>query len=202
MERNTCYLLLFLVLINFSWVQAQTRLGLKAGVVTSGVKARYNDFYQDYTHEAKAGALFGVMANCPISKNIIFRPGVELVIKGSRERHRGTDLFGEEYGFSIGQPLTCIDIPLNFLNSTNSGKGKFLIGGGPVASFLLNPNNSSSFALRSFDPGMNIQASYQWPIGFSLNLNHTRSLQNISSDKQYLNQFRNYYTGLTLGYIF
>jgi hypothetical protein len=203
MEKNTCSLLFIIALINFSFVQAQPRIGLKAGVVASGVNAKFKDIYQDYTHKAKAGALFGVMLHWPMTKSLLLCPGVELIIKGSRERHRGSYFMGSgDYDYTIGQPLSYIDIPLNFLYSTNSGKGKFLIGGGPVASFLLNSNNFGTYALKSFDPGINIQTSYEWPIGFSLNLNHTRSLQNISSDKQYLDHFKNYYYGLTLGYIF
>jgi hypothetical protein len=203
MENNTCSLLFILAILSCSWVQAQPRIGLKAGLIASGVKAKYTNSFEDYTQKTKVGPTIGVLVHWPISKSLVLRSGAELVVKGSRERRRGSYFMGGgDYDYAINQPLTYIDIPINFLYSIKSGKGALLIGGGPVASILLNSNSSGSYAVRSFDPGINIQTAYQWPIGFTLSLNHTRSLQNISSDKQYLDQFRNYYTGLALGYIF
>jgi hypothetical protein len=203
MEKYTCSLLFILAIISCPSVQAQPRIGLKAGLVASSVDAEYSNSYEDYTQKTKVGFLFGVLLDWPLSKNLALRPGAEFVVKGSRERRRRSYFMGgENYDYTVGQPLTYIDIPLNLLYSINGSKGKLLMGGGPVASFRVNSNYSGNHTLKTFDPGINILAAYEWPIGFSLNLNHTRSLQNISSDKQYFDHFRNYYYGLTLGYIF
>jgi hypothetical protein len=204
MKKNSSTLLASIVLLGFSFAHAQPNIGLKVGVVIAGVNAQYVGSYVDYDHTDKVGVLFGAIAHWPLSKSLYFRPGVELVVKGSKERHRGSSFFGGgEYDFTVGQPLTYIDIPLNLLYAMKSGNGKGLLGGGPVASFQLNSNYTRrAYSLKSFDPGINIQASYEWPIGFSVNLNHQRSLQNISTNKENVRNFKNYYFGISLGYLF
>ncbi len=123
------FLLLYVSFLGLS-AQTQPHVGMKAGVVVSNVKAQYTGSYVDYAHEAKVGVLFGVLVHWPLSESLYFRPGLELIVKGSKERHRGSYFVdGGDYDFTIGQPLTYIDVPLNLLYAIKSGKGKILIGG-------------------------------------------------------------------------
>lgn len=175
-------------------------IGLKAGFLISNNDVEYSNSIIKYTHEAKKGALLGLVVDLPLSKKVSFRPGLEFVIKGSKERHRGSSSFGS-YNFAISQPLFYLDVPLNLLYAVKIGKGKFIIGGGPVAGFYLS-NNDRNYPLKAIDLGVNAVTGYEWPIGFFVNLNHTRSLKNISEEEQFVSNFTNYYYGLSLGYFF
>jgi hypothetical protein len=123
-----------------------------------------------------------------------------LVGKGSKEGHRRNDVYGN-YDFAISQPLTYLDVPLNIMYAVKSDKGKFIIGAGPVAGFYLN-NNYRNYAFKDVDLGVNIVTGYEWPIGFFVNINHTRGLKNISADKQIVSDFKNFYYGVSVGYMF
>jgi hypothetical protein len=85
--------------------------------------------------------------------------------------------------------------------AANAGKGKFIMGAGPVVGFLLG-NNYRNYELKDIDIGVNVVSGYEWPIGFFVNVNHVRGLKNLSANKQYIGDFKNYYYGLSLGYMF
>ncbi len=175
-------------------------IGLKAGFLISNNDVEYSNSIIKYTREAKKGALLGLVVEWPISKKFSFRPGLEFVIKGSKERHRGSSSYGS-YDFAVSQPLFYLDVPLNLLYAVKIVKGKFIIGGGPVAGFYLG-NNDRNYSLKVIDLGVNVVTGYEWPIGFFVNLNHSRGLKNISEKEQFVSDFQNNYYGLSVGYFF
>ncbi len=176
------------------------KIGLKAGFLISNNKVDYTNRNTGYSSEAKKGGLFGLVADWPLSKNTFFRSGLEVVIKGSKERRRGSGIYGN-YNYAISQPLTYLDVPVNLMYAANTGNGKFIIGAGPVIGILLS-NSYTNYSLKEIDIGANVVTGYEWPIGFFVNITHVRGLKNISSDKQLVSDFKNFYYSLSLGYMF
>jgi len=195
--------LLFMLVLQattfFCFAQKQ-KIGLKAGFLISNNKVEYTNSNIGYPHEAKKGGLIGLVVDLPLSKKVSCRSGLELVIKGSKERHRGSGFYGN-YDFTISQPFLYLDVPLNLVYAIKSSKGKFIIGGGPAAGFYLG-NSDRNYSLKVIDLGVNVVTGYEWPIGFFVNLNHARGLKNISEKEQFISDFRNYYYGLSVGYFF
>ncbi len=194
------FFLLIITSLSSLSINAQLKIGLKAGFLISNNKVDYTYRNTGYSSEAKKGGLFGLVADWPLSKNTFFRSGLEVVIKGSKERRRGTGIYGN-YNYAISQPLTYLDVPVNLMYAANAGKGKFIIGAGPVIGILLS-NSYRNYSLKEIDIGTKVVAGYEWPIGFFVNVTHVRGLKNISSDKQLVSDFKNFYYSLSLGYMF
>jgi hypothetical protein len=173
---------------------------LKAGVLLSNNKVVYTNSNTEYSNESKKGGLIGLAAHWPLSKNISFQSGIELVVKGSKERRTGSGVYGD-YNYANSRPLIYLDVPLNLVCAAKAGDGKFIIGGGPVIGVLLN-NGYRNSVLKPTDMGFNVVTGYEWPIGFFVHLNHARGLQNISSSKQLVSDFKNRYFGFSVGYLF
>ena len=194
------FFLLIITSLSSLSINAQLKIGLKAGFLISNNKVDYTNSNAEYSNEAKKGGLFGLVADWPLSKSIFLQSGLELVVKGSKERHSGGGIYGN-YDYAINQPLTYFNVPLNLIYAANTGKGKFIMGAGAVVGFLLS-NNYRNYELKDIDIGVNVVTGYEWPIGFFVNVNHVRGLKNISANKQYISDFKNYYYGLSLGYMF
>ncbi len=195
-------LLLLIALFSSLSLNAQLKFGAKAGFLVSNNTVEYINVNEalEIINEAKAGALIGVVADWQLSQSLSLRSGLELVIKGSKERQRENSFYSN-YGFTIGQPLTYLDVPINLVYAIKCSSGKFIIGAGPVAGFYLH-NNYTNYRFKDVDLGVNIVAGYEWPVGFFVNINHTRGLKNISLDKDFFSDYKNLYYGLSVGYMF
>ena len=173
------------------------KLGIKAGICVATAKKEFNA--SSYPPKAKGiiGAIGGVFFRAPINKKIFFQPELQLIGKGLKTK----DEFNNYY---YPEKTTYLEIPLNILYKPVSDKGSFFIGGGPAPAFYIGETifYSSGSPIKKFEFGINFLTGYELPIGFSINLNYTHGLTNISGDESYITVLKNRYFGITVGYIF
>jgi len=172
----------------------KTKFGVKAGVVFSNCNIEYTDTFYTSATKTKTSFVAGVFVYIHAGKNVSFRPGIELVRKGTNEKNKNSI-------YSSALQLNYLDFPLNALYEIKcKNENKILVGGGPVISYFL--TNDQYYSLANIDIGANVMLGYEWPIGASINLNYTGGLKNASTAKTYISKLKNYYFGLSVGYWF
>jgi len=168
--------------------------GIKAGAVFSNCNIEYSDTFYTSTTKTKTSFMAGIFVYIHAGKNFSFRPGIELVRKGTNEKNKNSI-------YSSDRQFTYLDFPLNALYEIKcKNEKKILVGGGPVISYFL--RNDEDYSLANIDIGANVMLGYEWPIGASVNLNYTGGLKNVSTAKNYMSKLKNYYFGLSVGYWF
>ena len=150
------------------------RFGIKAGAAIASMQVKYRSVPADFS-ENKLGGIVGVLIRTPLKGSLYFQPELLMVGKGYKEKQSGYDSRVD---------LTYIELPLNLLYKFSTSKGGVFIGGGPAPAFLIGENifyfgNQNS---KEFDFGINVLAGYELPIGFSINLNYTHGLVNLTAD--------------------
>jgi hypothetical protein len=192
-----CFLINFLLITffitEFSFGQKPV-IGIKLGLALSNATINQNGTGPStFKTSGRTGALGGIYLDVPLSKELIFRPGVEVVSKGVREK--------DDYSsFDYPVIFTYIDFPLNILYKKNYTNGHLIAGGGPVIGFPVSDYNGGYPLKTEFS--INGLIGYELAIGFSLNLNYTYGLSNASRNKQIISKISNRYLGITVGYTF
>jgi hypothetical protein len=169
------------------------RFGIKAGIAMANnlFENKFNS--SDYTY--KVGGMGGVFLRTPLGNTLYFQPELLMVGKGTKQKNQG---------FDYRIDLTYLELPLNVLYKSSNTKVGFFIGGGPAPSVFIGENlfyfgNQTS---KSFDFGINVLTGFELPIGFSINLNYTHGLLNVTADKENIPMIKNRSFGLTVGYLF
>src|SRR5258708_36687993 len=136
-------LILLIILFTATFTKAQLRVAIVGGVHSSSVKETnslpgWDSISNNYS--SRIGVHFGFMANVVFSNTskFCFQPGVIFYNKG-RKYTAPYDSTGTVKTFSSSQFINYIDVPLNLVLKLPLGKkNKFMIGGGPYASFFYN----------------------------------------------------------------
>ncbi len=177
-----------------SW--KKIKFGIKAGISVATAKKEFNASSYPDPPKAKSiiGAIGGVFLQVPINKKISFQPELQLIGKGMKSKDN----------YNYPEITTYVELPLNILYKPVSPKGSFFIGGGPAPAFYFGETifYSSGYPIKKFDFGINFLIGYELPIGFSINLNYTYGLTNISGDKSNIPVLKNRCFGITVGYVF
>jgi len=193
MNSSTKYFLINFLLITFfitkfSFGQKPV-FGIKVGIALANATIKPNPYTSKTS--TRTGALGGIYLDVPLRKELIFRPGVEVVSKGVRQND----------GYSTYPILfTFIDFPLNILYKKNYTHGHLIAGGGPVIGVPIR-DYFGAYPLKT-EFSVNGLIGYEFAIGFSLNLNYTYGLSNASKNKQLISKISNRYLGITVGYSF
>ncbi|MEQ1798144.1 MAG: outer membrane beta-barrel protein [Lacibacter sp.] len=182
--RNCSIILLcfFSSLTGFSQDKiSNVSFGIKTGMGMSNIRpSSYTDTSGDTYHfKTKTSVAGGLRLFVPIGKNIVFLPEMVLIIKGARESYNNTN-----YDYSYVSPVNLfyIEIPLNINYRIPTRSGQFLIGGGPMPAMkFLDTDGPMSTQVKSFDMGLNLISCYQFPIGFSVEVNYNLGLMNVSN---------------------
>lgn len=186
------FLIVPLILSNFSFAQKPT-FGVKLGVALSSATINPANTDPGATSNVnRTGITGGICMDVPLTKEVVFRPGVEIVPKGGNERNNYV-----YYGYPLR--FTYLDIPLQILYKKDNTGGHLITGGGPV--FGLPIQNNYGYSLNP-DVGLNGLIGYELPIGFSFNLNYCYGLLNVSKNKQLASKISTRYFGITVGYSF
>ena len=188
----TITLLLFTLNV-YSQQAGKVKFGIKLGAVFAKSKIEYTGTDYPYNFNMKTGLSIGGYADFLVSKNFVFQPALLYVRKGAKV----TGLY------SYNEPLyfNYFEIPLNILYRPAAKKGMYFFGIGLSPAIRLNYYYNGS-QLKSFDLGINALAGYQFPIGFSINLNYTYGIMNVSENKEFISTIQNKYFSLTVGYEF
>jgi len=200
MKKAFITLTAFFLLMDAAHAQKKTQIGFTAG----GTLANYQfkDNGEDQSGNAKTGFTAGLIANMPAGKNFLIQPGINWVQKGSKD---------EENGEKVSIITSSIEVPVNFLYSSNGG---FFIGGGPSASFAISGKakagdlsaklhfgNSSDDVMKGFDLGANVVTGYQSPKGFLVAANFNQGLSNLTPNDGSNSSIKSAYFGIRLGYV-
>ena len=200
-------LFLLFILINLSCAQVcysqngktsgkyLLKVGLKAGFSFPNFNASYADSSITSDTRRIMSYILGGIVNIPLSETFSIRTGLELVRKGAVEI---TDSYN--YTYRQRSSYTFIDLPINLIYMNNN-KGGLLAGGGVVIGHTSGHGYSNIYP-SPFDVGVNVLAGYELPIGFSIMLNYSQGLKNVSNNKSYMTNLKNNYFGLTVGYMF
>lgn len=200
MKSSPKYSLILFLLIIFLVPQLsfgqQPTVGVKLGLAIANATVNQVDTYpyNGNNNSPRTTLLGGLYADIHTGKDLIFRPGVEIVFKGFKQKSGGP------YYYDYITKFTYIDIPLNLVYKKASDKGHFLVGGGPIIGFPINHIYSNYEVTSEFS--INGLIGYELPIGFSLNLNYVYGLNNVSKNKQYVTKISNHYLGIWIGYSF
>jgi len=124
------------------FTNAQLRVAIAGGGHVSSVNETNNLPGWDSVsgnYSSRTGIHFGFMADLQLSHSskIYFQPGIIFYNKG-RKYAAPYDSTGVVKTFSSSQYINYIDVPLNLVLKFHLGKNKFMIGGGPYASFFYN----------------------------------------------------------------
>lgn len=139
MKKSGLILLTFFLSVITS---AQLRVAIVGGGHSSSVKETNNLPGWDSVsgnYSSRTGIHFGFMADLQLahSSKFYFQPGIIFFNKG-RKYAAPYDSTGLVKSFSSSQFINYIDVPLNLVLKFPLGKSKFVIGGGPYASFFYN----------------------------------------------------------------
>ena len=179
---------------------AQPPVGVKIGMGWSApaVTVGSGGYGDSWTPKSKYGIVLGLYTQFPLQTHWLLQPGVQYVSKGYGEIQVSSI---SNYDFVINENLPYIEVPLNVLYATGSNGNGFLIGGGPAVGFLLQRDYRYN-GVKAVDVGVNLMIGYKIPIGFSLNLNYTHGLSNVSEQTNNVQEVKNRFLALTVGYLF
>ena len=183
------FLLIALFISNLSLAQ-QPVLGIKLGLALSNATIDENTTQPNSGSSFNSvGILGGVYLDIPLANEVVFRPGAEIVSKGSSGNSR----------YYYPPRFTYLDIPLNILYKSNSSHGHLIAGGGPVLGIPFQPYYG--YTLKT-DVGLNGIIGYEFSIGFSFNVNYCYGLNNVSKNKDIATKISTRYLGISVGYNF
>jgi len=211
-----------------SFAQTKVTFGLKAGF--SGTNTNSKSVPPGGT-EVKTDTKFrpsfhaGVIADFALADYCSFQPGLFYSSKGARIKAFGTDPnTGAQIPVTVSSHLNYLEVPLNLIYKAKVGKGKFFGGFGPylaygIAGKVKGKNEASGLTteidvkfknqttgtsnavyVKPFDLGINIPVGYELDMGLLFSANFSLGLINTSP---YQNETeKNYYLGLSVGYLF
>jgi hypothetical protein len=174
--------------------------GIKAGALMANAGPDFTDENgATYDFQSRFGIAFGGRAQVTVNKNFTIMPELNFIGKGA---NRYQD-FNNGNRYNTSPTLSAfLELTTNFLFTTSSKPGKFMMGGGPSAALNL---DQYSDMLGKKDFGVNILAAYMLPIGFSFEINFNKGLANQRPPDPFLYNTSDIKTsslGFGIGYTF
>lgn len=189
--------LIAVLLLSVLLLNAQPRIGIQVGYglsMSALTLAQEPNFPTSTTSET--GFVGGIFGQIPLKKNWVFRPVLQFVNKGYKERYSS-----QSYAYSTPVPLRYFEVPLSFVYTTLPGRNGFLLGGGPTVSFS-SDRDYQYRPVKSLDAGAHVLLGFQTPLGFSANLTYTHGFVNVSKFTDQVPVIKNRFAALTVGYLF
>ena len=172
-------------------------------------------------YSARTGAHFGFVADLPLGarSRLIFQPGIIYYNKGRKSIQNFDTLTSTIISKSTTQYVNYTDIPLNLILKFGK-KTKFIIGGGPYASFFYSGKETSQTISQG--GGFESEENNDLPVGDKpglykvldygvngltglesgrvfLTANYSRGLNNFYQAASYSGTFKHQVIGITLG---
>lgn len=181
--------LFFLSISLVTLVDAQVKLGLKAGINIANQK--YTSGGISLSGDSKIGFTGGVILDAELSDNFAFQPGLLFSQKGMK-------MTSSSNGSSSTADLTLnyLDFPLNLMYKINTGSIKVLLSAGPVICVGLSGKGTvdgesadikfgsgTDADFKSMDMGLSIGGGIQID-QVQLGINYTFGLSNIAPTSQ------------------
>lgn len=200
------YSIIFILSVLFSFTafsqekKAPIVFGIKAGVLMANAGPDFKDETGvTYDFQPRFGIVFGGRAQVTVNRHFLIMPELNFIGKGA---NRFQD-FNNGNRYNTSPTLsTFLELTTNFLFTTSSKTGKFMLGGGP--SVAVNFDEYSDM-LGKKDFGLNIMAAYLLPIGFSVEINFNKGLANQRPPDSFLynsSDIKTSSAGFSIGYTF
>jgi hypothetical protein len=202
------FLFILLLLSAYSFAQ-KTSFGITAGATFASYKATIEGL--SITSKLQPGFTAGVIASIPGAKNFIFRPELNFVQKGGKDKD-------DDYVDKL--MLNYIELPLNVTYNAPTSSGMFFIGAGPSLNFGLSGKDKwhdnmesggsdikfgsgDDADFKAFELSANILAGYQFSNGFFVAANYNTALNNIAPhDDELDSKYHNRYFAIRIGFMF
>ena len=132
MKNNKLYFLIFLFILvaTFNITNAQTKVGVKAGVNFSNVIME-NENGDKAATQSTPGTLLGLTFDIPITGDLYIQPAALYSRKGFKQQTGG--FFGSATNLQVN--VSYIEVPLNILYKPRLGAGNLLFGAGPYIGY-------------------------------------------------------------------
>ena len=216
--------LALLIIFSFTISNAQLKVGIVGGVHESTVNETNNLSNWDSlknNYSGRTGGHFGFIADLPfgIDSKFSFQPGIIYYNRGRKYLQRFDTASTTLVNKSATQYINYIDVPLNVVLKFGK-KTKFVIGGGPYASFFYNGKETSQTIsltgiteseenddvpvgkkpgqYKVFNYGVNALAGFESG-RVTLTANYTRGLNDFYHAINYEGSFKHQTIGGTLG---
>ena len=223
--------LFFLLVSTSSMTQAQTKVGIKAGVNFSNVIVKNENGNKENT-QSIPGILLGFTLDIPVTGDFYIQPAISYSRKGFEQENGG--FYGSATNFEVKAEY--IQVPLIMLYKPQYGMGRLLIGAGPYIGYgssgnwksdthvaigdiiigdkgdvifrndAVNGGDLESYTYgRPLDYGANFLAGYEFFGQLSVQLNAQVGLANLVprfGGIEGQGKFKNKGFGISLGYKF
>lgn len=231
MNRISKQFVLILILI-CAWNvnKAQIKVGIQAGVNFSNVTVKDANGNKSETGSVP-GIRIGLLTELPIASDFFIQPGIFYAKKGFKQETGG--YYGLAQNFEV--KTSYVELPVNLLYKPSLGTGKLLLGAGPYISYGAKGTWKSDNVIligdimtdakgeitfendymdgefgrytygKPWDYGLNFLAGYEFPIGFSIQINAQTGVANLqpeSGGEKPDGSLRNRSFGLSAGYRF
>ncbi len=207
--KSFTFLMTLMILSTAFSLSAQTSIGITAGVSFANVTVKSG--FISASPKSKTGITIGIAINTPLSPNFSFQPALNFIQKGYKVKDQGSK---ETVNFNY------LEVPLNFVYSTQKNEG-FFIGAGPslaygisgkdkyTATGMPDDNQKIKFGsgadkVKTFDFGINALAGFRMKGGFMISANYNLGLSKINNDDGSgdAGTIKNKYFSIKIGYWF
>jgi hypothetical protein len=129
-KRNRMSLLLIVLFSTFGITNAQTKVGIKAGISFSNVTDKTENGDKAST-QSLPGLHIGLTADVSLAGNFYIQPALLYLRKGFKQKSGG--FYGSATNFQVRADY--IELPVTFLYKPKMGMGCLLLGAGPYIAY-------------------------------------------------------------------
>ena len=207
--KSISLLMTLMILLTSFFLSAQTSIGITAGASIANVTVKSG--FISASPKSKTGITVGIAIAAPLSSNFSFQPALNFIQKGYKVKDQGS---------KETVNLNYLEVPMNFVYSTQKNEG-FFIGAGPSLAYGISGKDkftadgmpddnqkvkfgSGADEVKAFDFGVNALAGYKAKGGFMISANYNLGLSKINNDDGSgdAGTIKNRYFSIKIGYMF
>jgi hypothetical protein len=123
-------ILLFSLAATVNMANAQTKVGVKAGMNFSNVRLNEENESKANT-QSIPGVVLGLTVDIPVACDFYIQPAIQYSRKGYKQKTGG--FYGTATNFKVN--VSYVEVPVNILYKPCVGTGRLLIGAGPYIAY-------------------------------------------------------------------
>lgn len=207
MKTTLKSLLVIIMMLAFTGLQAQVKFGPKVGMNLSTMTLKSSGI--SFDPKMLVGFHAGLISEIGLADNLKLQPGILYSSKGSKYE---ITLFEETFDFSMAPAF--IEVPVNLMYSFGPGDTKFNVFAGPYFAYGIGGKYKSegesediSFGtsedddMKPFDIGVNFGVGVNIK-GFLISAQYGLGLANLTTEDTGDTEIKNQVIGISVGYLF
>ena len=207
MKTTLKSLLVIIMMLAFTGLQAQVKFGPKVGVNLSTMTLKSSGV--SFDPKMLVGFHAGLISEIGLTDNLKLQPGILYSSKGSKYE---VTLFEETFDFTMAPAF--IEVPVNLMYSFGPGETKFNVFAGPYFAYGIGGKFKSdgesedlSFGtsedddMKPFDIGVNFGVGVNIK-GFLISAQYGLGLANLTTEDTGDTEMKNQVIGISVGYLF